>query len=405
MPVPTAFAARTHALATSLAFKEWAGCHAVRHYGAYPDREYYALRTAATVMDATPLYKVDVRGPDAARLFSRVTVRDFTDFAPGRVAYTTWCDDRGKVMDDGTVMRFDDERWRLTSAEPAYGWLAKHARGLDVELCDVSREVAALALQGPYARDVLARLVGSVADELRYFRARETRVGGSDVLITRTGYTGDLGYELWVENADAPDLWDAVLEAGRPVGLLPMGLDVLDIARVEAGYMLHGVEYTSARDAFIPRQESTPYELSLDWMVTLEREPFVGRAALVAEQRRGVAKRLVGLEIDWDAYEALLEGYGLPPALATATCRDGVPVFRRGKQIGYATSRTWSPLLKRYLALAHVPDGDAQPGAELEIEVTVEYERRRCTARVVPLPFFDPPRKKTTPALTAAPAR
>lgn len=397
MPLPTPFAERTHPLATSLAFKEWAGCLAPCRYSAYHEREYYALRHAATVMDATPLYKVDVTGPDAAELFSLVTVRNFERFSTGRVAYTTWCDPRGKVLDDGTVMRLEENRWRFTSADSSVGWLSKHARGLDVKLVDTSRTIAALSLQGPRSREVLRGVVGDIADGLRFFRAQRTEFAGQELLVTRTGYTGDLGYELWIANDGAVDLWDAIIEAGRPHGLLPMGLDALDVSRVEAGFLLAGVEYSSAKDAFIPRQESTPYELGFDWMVDLNKEYFVGRDALVAEQRRGVAKRLVGLVVNWERFEELCAGYGLPPGLETATCRLGVPVYRHGKQIGYATSRTWSPLLKQYLALAHVPTADATPGTELEIEVTLEYERRRCLAHVTPMPFFDPPRKKSTP--------
>ena len=398
MPRPTPFHPRTHALCESLSYKEWAGCYAVCRYDLYHEREYYALRHAATAMDATPLYKYEVKGPDAAEFLSWMTVRDFTRHKPGRVSYVTWCDERGKVLDDGTVTRFDDQHFRLTSAEPSYAWLADHAAGFDVTFEDTSRSIGALAVQGPRSRDILRDLVGSGIDGLRYFRALETRIGGAtgfDATVTRTGYTGDLGYEVWVRNEDALDLWDALFEAGRPHGLLPMGLDALDVARVEAGFVLQGVDYNSARTAFIDNQCSTPFELGFDWMVKLEREPFLGQEALRKEKTAGGPDRvLIGLQVDWPEFEALHERWGLPPALATATCREGVPIYKGNKQVGQATSRTWSPTLKEYLAIATVRKGLEQPGTELSIEVTVEYERKSVTARVVPMPFFDPPRKK-----------
>jgi aminomethyltransferase len=397
LPGPTPFHPRTSAACSSLLYKEWAGCWAVRRYDVYVDREYYAVRHQATLMDATPLYKYELRGRDAAALLARVMVKGFEAFADGRVGYVCWCDEHGKVLDDGTVTRFGREHFRVTAADPAYGWLASHARGLAVTIADRSRTLAALALQGPRARDVLRGLLGSAADGLKFFRALETRLPGGRggaLVVTRTGYTGDLGYELWVENQDALALWDALLEAGAPHGLLPMGLDALDVARVEAGFLLGGVDYTSARRAQIERQKSSPFELGFDWMVELERAPFVGQAALLAAKRAGPPRRFVGLEIDWEDFERIHERFGLPPHLETGTSREGVPLFRGGRQVGYATSRSWSPLLKRYLALATIDAELAAPDNELEIEVTCEYERHRARARVQKLPFFDPPRKK-----------
>ncbi len=378
-------------------YKEWAGCYAVRRYDVYVDREYYAVRHQATAMDASPLYKYEVRGRDAALLLSRVMVKAFQSFAVGRVGYVCWCDEHGKVVDDGTVTRLTDTHFRVTAADPAYAWLLRQARGLDVTITDSSRTLAALALQGPLSRAVLQALLGSAAGELKFFRALPTKLPGprgAELVVTRTGYTGDLGYELWVANEHALALWDALFEAGAPHGLLPLGLDALDVARVEAGFLLGGVDYTSARRAQIERQKSTPYELGFDWMVELERDPFVGQAALVAAQRAGPARRFVGLEIDWDDFERLYERHRLPPHLETGTSREGVPLFRGGRQVGYATSRSWSPLLKKYLALGTLDAELAAPDNELEIEVTCEYERHRARARVRKLPFFDPARKK-----------
>ncbi len=397
MPAPTPFHPRTFAACTSLLYKEWAGCYAVRRYDVYLDREYYAVRHQATVMDATPLYKYEVRGKDAAALLARVMVRGFAKFAPGRVGYVCWCDEHGQVLDDGTVTRFADDHFRVTAADPALAWIARQTRGLDVSIVDSSRTLAALALQGPLAREILRNLLGSSIDEVKFFRALVTRLPGKpgpELVVTRTGYTGDLGYELWVANEHAVSLWDALFEAGAPHGLLPMGLDALDVARVEAGFLLGGVDYTSARRALIGRQKSTPYELGFDWMVELEREPFMGQAALARAAAAGPARRFVGLEIDWEDFERIYERYALPPHLETGTSREGVPLFRGGRQIGYATSRSWSPLLKKYLALGTVDADLAAPDNELEIEVTCEYERHRARVRVRKLPFFDPERKK-----------
>lgn len=398
MARPTPFHPRTSVLCTSLSYKEWAGCHAVSRYDVYADREYYALRNQATLMDASPLYKYDVEGQNAVDLLGRVMVRDFLEHAVGRVSYVCWCDDHGKVLDDGTVARLGEQWFRVTSAEPALRWLELNARGLDVKVTDVSRSIAALALQGPLAREILRPIVGSELDDLGFFRAMPVSypVNGvqAEGIVTRTGYTGDLGYELWMRNEDALGVFDAVMESGQPFGLIPMGLDVLDVARVEAGFLLGSVDYTPANHAFIEKQKSSPYELGFDWMVRLDRDPFVGQDALRREQETGPSRRLVGLEIDWDEFEAIYEGFGLIPYLETATSRDGVPLYRGGRQVGYATSRTWSPLLKKYLALGTVESRQAAPGTRLHIEVTCEYERHRVTAVVRPTPFFDPARKR-----------
>ena len=229
-----------------------------------------------------------------------------------------------------------------------------------------------------------------------------------DLELSRFGlemipHTGDLGYELWIEAEHALFLWDALMEAGRIHGLLPMGLDALDVARVEAGFLLGGVDYTSARTAFIERQKSTPFELGFDWMVKLKRPDFVGKAALCSEKERGPARRFVGLEIHWDDFADIHEAFGLPPHLTPETCREGVPLYAGQRQVGYATSRTFSPLLKKYLALATLQSGHAEPGTELQIEVTCEYERKVARATVRELPFYNPERKKAKSPL--APAR
>ena len=324
----------------------------------------------------------------------------------GGVGYVCWCDQHGKVLDDGTVTRLSEEHFRVTSDDPTLSWLQRNARGLKVELEDVSRSLGALALQGPRSADILRPIVGPELEELTFFGALPVafQLDGkkAEGLVTRTGYTGDLGYELWIGEHDAVGLWDALFEAGAVHGLLPMGLDALDVARVEAGFLLGGVDYSSARTAFIEKQKSSPYELGFDWMVKLNRGEFVGKAALAREKREGTPRRFVGLEIDWDDFADIHQGFGLPPHLEAETCREGVPLYEGQRQVGYATSRTFSPLLKKYLALGTIESGLARPGTELQIEVTCEYERKTARATVRELPFYDPERKRAKPVLQGA---
>jgi aminomethyltransferase len=394
MPVPTPFHPRTAALATSLRWKEWAGFHAVSSFGMQHEPEYFAVRHAAGLLDVSPLYKYEVTGPDAADFLAYVSARDVARLAVGDVAYGCWCDEQGHVLDDGTVFRRGEHEYRVTSADPSFAWFAHHTRGFRVEVQDVSERLAALALQGPRARAILEALCDGELGSLGFFKGGRARLAGVDVDVTRTGYTGDLGYEIWMEREQALPVWDALMEQGAPHGLLPMGLDALDVCRVEAGFILLGVDYFSARRCLVDSQKSTPYEIGLGWTVHTKRGPFLGRDALLKEKARGPAWSLVGLVVDWDELEQLYDSFGLPPSLPTHAWRGGVPVHADGQQVGQATSGTWSPLLKQNLALASVRAGFDRPGMRLQIEVTVEYQRRRVTATVVKTPFFDPERKR-----------
>jgi aminomethyltransferase len=308
--------------------------------------------------------------------------------------YTPWCDAAGKVLDDGTVSRLEESTFRLTSADPNLRWLADNATGLDVSVEDVSETTAALALQGPSSRAILERATGVSLAALRYFRLVPATLAGVAVTITRTGYTGDLGYEVWLPARHALAAWDQLMGAGDPYGITPAGILALDIARIEAGLVLIDVDYVSARKALIPDQTSTPFELNLGWTVSLTKGPFVGRAALAAEARRPAAWRLVGLEVDWESLERLYTELGLAPRLPTVALRASVPLYQGGEQVGYATSQCWSPLLKKYIALAHLSAGAARPGTRLDMEFTVEHRRRRAAARVAATPFFNPERKR-----------
>jgi len=390
----TPFHARTAALCASRAWRRWAGYVVASSYELSHEREYHSIRSAAALFDISPLYKYRVAGRDAARLLDRVMTRDVARSQPGQVLYTPWCDGAGKVLDDGTVTRLDEHAFRVTAAEPNLRWFGDNALGLDVAIEDVSDATAALALQGPASRAILARVCDADLARLKYFRMTAAKLAGIPATITRTGYTGDLGYEIWTAAADALPVWDALVAAGRDYGIAPAGMLALDVARIEAGLMLLDVDYVPANKALIESQLSSPYELDLGWAVNLAKEQFNGRQALAAEAARGPAWQFAGVQVEWDSFEALFLAAGIAPRVPAAAWRTSVPLYAGGAQAGYATSGVWSPLLKAYIALAHVESRWARPGTALELEVTVEHRRRRAQARVVKKPFFDPERKR-----------
>ncbi len=390
----TPFHPRTAPLVRAQTWRRWAGYQVASAYDPHPDREYAAIRNAAALFDVSPLHKYRITGPDAVRLLDRLVTRDVTRCAVGQVLYTPWCDGRGKMLDDGTLSRLDEGTFRLTSAEPNLRWLTMSAAGMDVTIEDVSERTAALALQGPLARTILETVCPADLRALRYFRLLHGTVRDIPVTISRTGYTGDLGYELWVNGERALPLWDALVEAGAPYGITPAGIWALDIARIEAGLVMLDVDYFSAHHALIPDQLSSPFELGLGWTVSPGKGPFTGRRALHDERTRGRAWAFVGLGIDWDSFERLYRQRGLPPQLPTVAWRGSAPVHVDGRQVGYATSGCWSPLLKTYLALAHVRAAHAQPGTGVQLELTVEHRRQRADAVVTPLPFLDLERKR-----------
>lgn len=401
MAIPSPFHLRTSKACTSMRWKDWAGYHAVCSYNAYHQREYFAFRHAAGLIDVTPLFKYEVEGPDAAEFLAFVMARDVRKLQVGQVAYGCWCDDSGKLIDDGTVWRLGESTFRLTAAEPSLAWLSTYAPGFDVRIEDSTDRIAVLSLQGPTSLSILQKTCNVDLSDLRFFRLRKTAIDGFDTVVTRTGYTGDLGYEIWVDNADAVPLWDALVANGREYGIEPAGLDALDMCRVEAGFIMNGVDYFSANHCLIESRKSTPFETGLGWTVHLDRPPFVGRDALRVEKERGPRRVFVGLQIEWDSFESLYAKHGLPPEVCTSAWRNAVPVYTRsGTQIGQATSGSWSPTLKKNLALATVGADHGRIGEELLIEVTVEYVRHTVPATVVKKPFFDPPRKKSVGGLT-----
>jgi aminomethyltransferase len=397
VPIGTPFHERTFALCESLSYRDWSGYYTVSTYETHHEHEYNAIRNAAALIDISPLFKYLVTGPDASRLVDRVITRDVGAMDVGQVFYTPWCDEQGMVIDDGTVSRLDEQRFRWTSADPTLRWITQSTTGLRVDIEDVSETTAALALQGPMAARVLRAAADASIETLRYFRIRHGRIAGVPVDISRTGYTGDLGYEIWMPSERALDVWDALMTAGQAFELKPAGMLALDVARTEAGLLLLDVDYIGSRKALIPSQRYSPYEMGLSRLVSLDKGPFVGRAALAEERRRGPRRQIVGLEIEWPDVEALYEKKGLAPVAPAATSRVAVPVVRGSKQIGRATTTAWSPTLKRLIALATIDKPHYEEGTRVEFEITVEGVRHFAGARVVPTPFFNPPRKTATP--------
>jgi aminomethyltransferase len=347
-------------------------------YEVHHDHEYNAIRNAAALIDITPLYKYMVTGKDATKLVNRVIARDINKVAPGQVIYCCWCDEQGKVIDDGTISRLEENKYRWTAADPSLRWFRQNGLNMDVQIEDISEKVADIT-------------------NMKYFRVTHGKIAGVPVDISRTGYTGDLGYEVWVPWDDAVKVWDALMDTGKRFDIHAAGMLALDVARIEAGLLLIEVDYTSSKKALIPSQKYSPYELGFGRMVHLDKENFVGKSALAEAQKSGVPRQLVGLEIDWTEVEARFEKYGLTPAAPSQASRVHVPVYLGEKQVGKATSTTWSPLLKKMIALASVDTAHSQIGTKLQMEITIEAMRHKVTAKIVKLPFFSPARKTAVP--------
>jgi aminomethyltransferase len=397
MSVGTAFFERQRALNTKLSWGEWSGYHAAAVFADLVDIEYNAIREAAAVIDVTPLYKYEVRGTDAATLLDRVVTRDISQVARDQVIYTPWCDEEGKVIDDGTVTRLDEDRFRVTAADPSYRWFSQNATGLDVGIDDISERTAGLALQGRLSRHVLERATGEDWFGLRYFRRRPTTIEGVEVDVTRTGYTGDLGYELWIPVEGALAVWDRLFDVGADYGIRPAGIQALDICRLEASLILIEAEYTSARHAFAPELKYSPFEIGLGRLVKFDKgAEFTGKRALLSEREAGGPdRRLVGLELDWVAIEAMYARHGLAPQISPLVHRAPVPVYREGAKVGRATSVGWGPTIKKMVGFGSVDKGLTKLGTRLSVEWTVEGERGKVGASVVSMPFLDLDRKRS----------
>src|SRR5439155_23430739 len=338
MPVGTAFHEKTFALCESLNYREWSGYYTVSAYETHHEHEYNAIRNSAALIDISPLFKYRITGADATRLLDRIVTRDMRRVSEGQVIYTPWCDERGKVIDDGTVSRLDENTYRWTAADPSLRWFHQNAAGMDVEIEDISEKVAALALQGPTSGQLLKTLVNGDIENLKYFHVTQASIANVPIDISRTGYTGDLGYEIWIPWSEGGKVWDALMQAGRAFDIRPTGMLALDVARIEAGLLLIDVDFNSSKKAIIESQKYSPLEMGLARLVHLDKERFVGQAALLREQERGHVREIAGLEINWPDVEHIFENIGLPPTMPAAASRVPVPVFKNANQIGKATS-------------------------------------------------------------------
>ena len=398
MPIGTPFHQRTFPLCESLNYREWSGYYTVSAYETHHEHEYNAIRNAAALIDISPLFKYRVTGRDATRLVDRIITRDIRKVAVGQVVYTPWCDEMGKVIDDGTVSRLEEDVYRWTAADPSLRWFTQNGVGLDVQIEDISESIAALALQGPTSGRLLKSVVKDAdISALKYFRVTRGTIGGVPVEISRTGYTGDLGYEIWVAEDQALRVWDVLIDRGRPFDIKPAGMLALDVARIEAGLLLIEVDFNSSKKALVDEQKYSPFEMGLDRLVNLEKDRFIGRQSLINEAKKGAARRIVGIEIDWTEVERHFEAVGLPPSVSPIASRVAVPVYSNGNQIGKATSTTWSPLLKKMIALATLKRDFVRPGTKIEVEITVEAVRHRVSAKVAKTPFYNPKHKTATP--------
>src|SRR6266566_4939128 len=400
LPVGTAFHERTLALCESLNYREWSGYYTVSMYEMHHEHEYNAIRNSAALIDISPLFKYRVTGRDATKFVNRVISRDINKVAVDQVIYCCWCDPEGKVIDDGTITRLGENEYRWTAADPSLRWFQQNALGVDVKIEDISEQTAALALQRPMSGRLLHAAADANVTNLKYFRVTRGRIAGVPVDISRTGYTGDLGFEVWMPWRDAVKVWDALIAKGKAFDVHPAGMIALDIARIEAGLILIEVDYISSKKALIASQKYSPAEIGLAKLVDLKKESFVGRDALAMEIKKGgPARMLVGIETDWNDVETLYEKIGMAPQVPSIASRVAVPVYRGGRHVGKATSTTWSPTLKKMIALATVGREHSVTGTLLQMEMTVEAVRHTVSAKVVPLPFFNPARKTAVPVV------
>ena len=392
------FFERTSKLNESQEWRRWSGYLSATNYELNHENEYFAIRTKAALLDITPLYKYIIDGSDSQKFLNKLVTRNINICKVRQVMYTPWCDENGKVIDDGTVQRLSEKKFRITSAEPNLEWLDHNSLGMDLTITDDSSTTAALALQGPNSRSILNAVASDSLDKLKFFWMMDTNLGDIPVSISRTGYTGDLGYEIWMNHKDALPVWDLLIEKGKSYGITPTGLQALDISRIEAGLILLDVDYISSRHALIESRKSSPFELGLGWSVKMKKDDFIGKRALEKELKDGPEWKFVGIEIQWDELERHYRQVGLAPGLPSTAWRTSTPLYNGTEQIGYATSGAWSPILKRYIALAHIKTEYSKEGTMLDFELKIEHFRKLTPAKVVPTPFFDPERKRSCPA-------
>lgn len=396
----TPFHARLRELNTQGLYTHWQGFLSPLRYTSAPKHEYFAVRNAVGVFDTSPLFKYRITGPDAERLLAGALVRDVRRCRPGRAQYTAWCDDRGFVMEDGVVFRHSDNDFLLTAARPNLGWFSDLAGSLRVHLEDVSDEYGIVAVQGPRSRAALSSLIPEVRS-LAFFGHAQAKIASTAVTVSRTGYTGDLGFEITVESDGALAVLDAVLAAGGPHGLRPFGEEALMMLRIEAGLPLIDVEWHNSRTAFTDADRVTPKELGLGWMLPKsslhDDRAFIGRQAIRREISEGTSRwASVGIVVDWADWDRLHREAGLLPSKSEHPLPYESMLYDAsgdGTQLGYVTSFMYSPVLQRHIGLARVRPDVATAGTELRLELAIAHCNTTVKARTAKLPLFDPARK------------
>ena len=409
----TPFHERTSVLNETGLWEHWSNCLVAQRYQMSEKFEYFAIRNAAGMFDTSPLYKYRITGPDAERFLGGVLARDPRKCAVGHAQYTLWCDDRGFVIEDGVLLHLADGEYLLTAAEPNLAYFQGLIGRLDATVEDVTEDWGVLSVQGPYARD-LVEAVAPAANGLGYFGITRAKVAGVPVLVSRTGYTGDLGFEIWAPAADALAVWDAVAAAGKGRGVIPFGMIALYMARIEAGLVLLDVDFHSSRFAWTDADRTTPMELGLGWMFRdladgggngrapgsnghdgHDGRAFIGAEAIKRELRNKTSRwQLTGLVVDWRDYDRIYDAAGLIPPKDHTPIQDEYYVYDEGlNQLGYATSQMYSPMLQRHIALARVPLALTAPGSRVKLELPVAHRYEYFDAQVARLPLFNPQRR------------
>ena len=359
------------------------------------EEEVAAIRNAVAMIDMSPLPKVDFKGPDAIRYFDYLTVRSMAKNEVGHAQYTCWTNHEGQLITDGLGFRLA-ENHLLVSSDTSFNWFRQNAKGFDVELTDRTDDYGVLSLQGPRSRDVLTKATNEDWSDFPFCRIRHVMIGGARVFVARQGFTGELGYEIWVDRPDGNAVWDAVWQAGQEFGVKPAGEYALDVARMEAGLTLASSDYTNpgpdGRSAHVvvrPDETSSPFEIGLGGLVHLNKGEFIGRAALAAEKARGPKRRFVGLEIEWRDIVEHYARVGLPPEIAPRVRWDAMKAYRGGKCVGRATSATWSPTLNKLIAFGCLDTDVSAPGTRIMVDWCDQWFKPigEVQATVVDLPF------------------
>jgi len=393
----TPFHERTSALNETQLWSHWSGHLAANRYQMSDKLEYFAVRNAAGLFDSSPLHKYRISGRGAEAFLAGILARDIRACREGHAQYTCWLDDRGFVVEDGIILHQAPDEYLLTSAEPNFAWFADRLGRLDARIAEVSDDLGTLALQGPRSRAILARLVPQM-ESLPYFGLATGEIGGAPVTVSRTGYSGDLGYEIWIDAPDALHVWDTLWDSMAGHGVLPFGLAALYMLRIEAGLLLLDADFDSSRFAWNDAHRSTPIELGWGWMfkdLARDDRPFIGRRALERELADGTSRwKMSGLIVDWRDYDRVYDEAGLlPPKDHTPIVEDWMVYDDDDQRVGYATSFMYSPMLQRHIAIARIRPELAKVGTKVNLEFTVDHQYRRVAAHVARLPLYDPARK------------